>query len=461
MLRSITVVIALAIAATSCGAGPRDTHPAAPTLAESEDSDYHELLQRYVDDDGRVDYARWKESSEDVAALERYVSFLLGSPPNERPELYPHAMAKLSYWLNLYNALVLREVIHRWPLASVQDVPPLSGSFRGAGRGFFHDLVFDVGAERMSLLDIETKVIRTRFQDARVHLALSCGSRSCALLPKRPFDAAVLDVQLDRSARGFVNDPRNVKVHEDDRSVELSPVLGWYRADFEDFVASRTTHPAPSLIDFLLMYAEEDLAKQLKHAADGRFRVRYAKYDWSVNAPSAASEAPSQSSASSLGVGTQLPDFELTLLDGSTWRPSDARGKVVLLDFWATWCRPCLVSFPKYTELQLAHERRGLLVVAVAQDDSDEPVRRFVKQNRVGFSIALDAAHRAAEPPLSVSTLPTEILIDREGIVRYRQEGYREEEVDALDKRVEALLQEGGRAPDVADDGKATGAPRR
>jgi thiol-disulfide isomerase/thioredoxin len=430
-------------------------------MAEPEDGAYHELLQRYVDEQGQVDYARWSHSAEDVATLEAYVRLLLKSPPSTQPERYPNATSKLSYWLNLYNALVLQEVLHRWPLASVQDVPPLNGPFRGGGRGFFHDLEFDVGGQRMSLLDIETKVIRTRFQDARVHLAMSCGSRSCALLPQRPFDAAVLDAQLDRSARGFVNDERNVTVHDADKSIELSPVLGWYRADFESFVAGRTTHPAPSLIDFLLMYAEADLAKQLQRAADGRYRVRYAKYDWGVNAPSPrASEASPTSSASSQGVGTRAPDVELTLLDGTTWRPSDAKGKVVLLDFWATWCRPCLVSFPKYAELQVAHERGGLLIVVVAQDDAEEPVRSFVEQNKVAFSVALDLAHRAAEPPLSVSTLPTEILIDREGIVRYRHEGYREEEIDLLDERVESLLQEGGPAPDVVDDNKAAGAAR-
>lgn len=132
----------------------------------------------------------------------------------------------------------------------------------------------------------------------------------------------------------------------------------------------------------------------------------------------------------------------------------DARGQVVLLDFWATWCRPCLVSFPRYTELQLAHERRGLLIVAVAQDDGTEPVRLFVEAHKLAFQVAVDATHRAAEPPLSIGTLPTELLIDREGIVRHRREGYHESEVDALIERVEALLDEGGPVQDT--DGPGT-----
>jgi thiol-disulfide isomerase/thioredoxin len=443
-LSRILLPLALAASLSACGGSPSNVQPPRQDKQQSTADAYHELLTRYVDGERRVDYQRWKDNAEDVAKLDGYVEELLDRPPHARPELYPDATLKLSYWLNLYNALVLREVIRRWPLASVRDVPSLGKPFGGGGRGFFYDLSFDVGGKQMSLLDIETKMIRTRFKDARVHLAMSCASSSCALLPTEPFDAAELDGQLDLATRLFVNDRDNVVVDHATKPMTMSPIFAWYRSDFVAFAKQRTTHPLPSLVDFLLMFADADLSKALVKARDEKYKTVLGRYDWSVNAVAAPEGDPAAASAQSppIGIGAEVPELELELIDGSSWKPSDARGSVVVLDFWATWCRPCLVSFPHYAEMQLAYERQGLIIVAVAQDESPEPVRAFVEANNIPLSVAIDKHHRAAEPPLDVSTLPTRLLIDRAGIVRHRHEGYDERDLDALPGRLEALLSE-------------------
>jgi peroxiredoxin len=447
----------VAVLTGSCALGCSVTPQARPRLYDDtaiQETRYQELLSLYVDAHGQVDYDHWKSHPEHVKGLEAHVRRLLATPPHAEPELYPDAASQLAYWLNLYNALVIREVLARWPLASVRDVPSLGPGFGHGGRGFFYDLSFEVGGRRMSLLDIETTIIRTHFQDARTHFAMSCGTRSCALLPRQAFDPHELDTQLENAARTFVNDRRNVSVDHEKRVLSLSPVLAWYEQDFIEYVKNITSHPAPDLVDFLRIYANSRLSQELVRARKGDDRIELVPYDWRVNAPLPGPvDTPSQDNAADRpaigrGIGAPLPEVELELVDGQRWRPSDSRGQVVLLDFWATWCRPCLVSFPRYTALQLAHERRGLRVIAVAEDDGPEPVRAFVKANGIAFDVAVDGEHRAAQAPLSVATLPTVLLIDRAGVVRQRYEGYDERDVDALAADLEALLQE----PDPTED---------
>jgi thiol-disulfide isomerase/thioredoxin len=215
-----------------------------------------------------------------------------------------------------------------------------------------------------------------------------------------------------------------------------------------DYARQHSSHPAPTLIDFLLIYAEADLASDLRAAAQQRYPVRYLPYDWTVNAPGSEPAAPAPSdTVAQLGVGSPMPDLALKLLDGRDWRPSHERGRVLLIDFWASYCRPCLVSFPRYDALQRAHRKNGLTVVAVAEDDSREPVDAFVAARKLSFTVALDAEHLANEPPLNVETLPTVLVVDRQGVIRYRHEGLSEQGVEAVQRQVKRLLGPSAAAP--------------
>jgi thiol-disulfide isomerase/thioredoxin len=108
------------------------------------------------------------------------------------------------------------------------------------------------------------------------------------------------------------------------------------------------------------------------------------------------------------------PDFTLPQLDGPPLSLSSYRSKVVLLDFWATWCVPCREETPHFVELQQKYGDRGLQIIGVSMDDSPNPVRPFVQQFHVNYPIVMGTA-QTGEDYGGVLGLPIAFLIDREG----------------------------------------------
>jgi peroxiredoxin len=106
-------------------------------------------------------------------------------------------------------------------------------------------------------------------------------------------------------------------------------------------------------------------------------------------------------------------DVTLTALDGSKVRLQELRGKVVLLNFWATWCPPCRREMPALDELYRQSRDRGLVVLAVTDDDV-AAVREYAHKNRYSFPIVLDPERRSFEK-YRVAGYPSSIVIDREG----------------------------------------------
>jgi thiol-disulfide isomerase/thioredoxin len=132
--------------------------------------------------------------------------------------------------------------------------------------------------------------------------------------------------------------------------------------------------------------------------------------------------------------------FALTDLAGGAVTAESLRGRVVLLDFWATWCAPCRRSMPA---LQALHERyaaRGLTVLGVSIDEnSDAKVRKFVKDKAFTYAIAIDSAHEPAWLAYRVKSVPAAFLIDRDGNVVAQWTGAAAPE-DELEARVRELL---------------------
>jgi thiol-disulfide isomerase/thioredoxin len=433
-------LLAWAIAAAAACTTPAMIPEVAPEpdpLAEST-AFFGDLLERYVAIDGQVDFARWKSSAEDVAMLDAYAESLLASPPHAHPEDYPTPATELAYWLNLYNALSLRAVLAHWPLESLADLPS-EGPF-GAAKGLLYDLRFDVGGSMMNLLDIEARIAAARFEDPRAHFAVSCGARSCPLVPRSPFDGVTLDRRLDDAARAFLNRRGSVRVDDAGHRVLVPAILGWYERDFVAYVARRLPVAEPSLFDLLALYADGELARGVARARRDHYRIELLPYDWRLGGAGVVLDDAAEPTA--LELSEPLPVLDLERLDGTRFNTTDAFGKVLLLDFWATWCRPCLYSFPRYGALQVAHEKRGLVVVTVSQDDARDPVVAFVAAGHTKLDVVLDPALWTAKPPLSITTLPTVVLVDRRGRIRFRQEGYGGAGFAALEAKIEELLAE-------------------
>jgi thiol-disulfide isomerase/thioredoxin len=141
-------------------------------------------------------------------------------------------------------------------------------------------------------------------------------------------------------------------------------------------------------------------------------------------------------------VGTFAPTWKDVQSVSGAFPPSiDAlRGRVVLLDFWATWCGPCRIVLPKLGALQARYGAQGLSVLGVSTEDPEE-VASFTQQMAVHYAIASDK-HAETTRSYGVMSLPTVVLIDRRGIVRDVAIGYDPGEDARLDASVRSLLAE-------------------
>jgi cytochrome c biogenesis protein CcmG/thiol:disulfide interchange protein DsbE len=141
-------------------------------------------------------------------------------------------------------------------------------------------------------------------------------------------------------------------------------------------------------------------------------------------------------------VGDTAPDF--TLADIEEGKPaftlSDLRGKVVYLDFWASWCAPCLKSLPLYNELHAKYQAQGLEVVGINIDNPIEDGLDFLLDTPLDFKIPVDPDGEI--PTLyDVFGMPTSYLIDPEGVVRLVHMGFRDGDLELIEEEIVKMLE--------------------
>jgi thiol-disulfide isomerase/thioredoxin len=117
------------------------------------------------------------------------------------------------------------------------------------------------------------------------------------------------------------------------------------------------------------------------------------------------------------------------------------KGKVVLVDFWASWCSPCLQSFPWMNELEQRHSKDGFVVLAVNMDQDRALADAFLKKTVVGFRIEYDPQGTIAQK-FDVQAMPTSFLIDRSGKLRASHKGFREKQRAEREAEIQQLLKE-------------------
>lgn len=156
-----------------------------------------------------------------------------------------------------------------------------------------------------------------------------------------------------------------------------------------------------------------------------------------------ASAVIAPQSARALEAGDRAPEFALPALDGKgTVSLSQYRGKVVYLDFWASWCAPCLKAVPEIEAMRKELGNAGFAVVAVNLDQTPKKALRFLEKNPVGYASASDPKGRL--PKLyGVDTMPTSYLIDGEGVIRHVHRGFQRGDGAKLRAEIRKLL--GGR----------------
>jgi hypothetical protein len=220
---------------------------AAPSAAAALDaSPWERVLAAHAKADG-FDYAALKADRARLSDLRQFLESVAEMDEDE----------PLSAWLNAYNAIVVSEVVEHYPLRSVRDV-----------EGFFDTERHRVAGRRRTLDQLEHRVIRPRFRDARVHFALNCGSVSCPPLHRHAFRERILDATLDRLVRQALSSRRHARVSG--RVVHLTELFFWFDEDFE--------RDAGSVVAWLKAHGGERFANVPADA-----ELRRISWDWRLN----------------------------------------------------------------------------------------------------------------------------------------------------------------------------------
>lgn len=252
-----------ALAESGSGAGTRGEMPGQEVTVVADHSVWDQLLQTYVraGPGGAmcVDYSAVRVP--DQTAIDAYVQYLETIPISRA-----HRDEQLAYWINLYNAFTLQVVLRHYPVDSIRDIDISPGWFAS---GPWEAKLVTVEERKLSLDDIEDKILRPRWRDPRIHYAINCASAGCPDLAPKAYTAAGLEAQLNHAARVFINHPRGVTVTGD--RIRLSGLYKWYRDDFGG--------DDNAVLDHVRRYATGGLLNSLS----GRNRIHEYDYDWSLN----------------------------------------------------------------------------------------------------------------------------------------------------------------------------------
>ncbi len=146
-------------------------------------------------------------------------------------------------------------------------------------------------------------------------------------------------------------------------------------------------------------------------------------------------------SAATLATGGPAPDFTLRTLSGSNLRLQEQRGNVVLVNFWATWCAPCRQEMPHLARLYDKYRASGFVLLGVNVDDDTRNAAELAGKLGLKFPVSLDSDKKVSRQ-YELSAMPSTVLIDRGGRVRFVHRGYREGFEDLYDQQIRGLLKE-------------------
>ena len=246
--------------------------------AEADAGFYHEiwdgLLTRFVhlsadDTASRVDYEGFAEARQMLAA---YLGQLASVT---RVDFDRWSVAEqLAFLMNAYNAWTIDLILEHHPgIESIRDIGFLPGAAWRLRR-------VELFGRKLSLDTLEHDMIRgwDRFREPRIHFAVNCAAVGCPALSDRAYIGATLDEQLDRNTRLFLTDrSRNYAIQDD---LYVSPIFRWYQEDFQDGWGGYASLPT-----FLAEYGEVLGLSEAQKAAlmSGQTRIRFSRYDWSLN----------------------------------------------------------------------------------------------------------------------------------------------------------------------------------
>ncbi|MEC3906811.1 DUF547 domain-containing protein [Tamlana sp. 2201CG12-4] len=204
------------------------------------------FFQEHVSD-GKVAYSKIHNNQEKLNAILKLAKNISISKADSN--------AYQAFWINAYNLSVIKGIIDHYPTNSPLD-----------NAGFFDKTTYSLAGKNITLNDIEHKLLRAQFNDARFHFVLVCGALGCPPLISKAYLPNTLNAQMDTQTKLALNGAF-LRVNTKKKRVEASQIMEWYKGDF--------TMKGKTEIDFINTYREEKIPDN--------FKLRYFPYDWKVN----------------------------------------------------------------------------------------------------------------------------------------------------------------------------------
>lgn len=204
------------------------------------------FLKKYVQAK-KVNYEAIKKDPKTLEDLVKQIAtFSLSNDPK----------VNKAFFINAYNILMINAIVEKYPIKSPMDIA-----------GVFDKTKYTVAGTKLTLNDLENKMIREKYKDARIHFVLVCGANGCPPITNFAYTPENLDQQLNQQTKLAINNPDFIKVNVKSKKVEISQIFEWYK---DDFVSTKSSY-----IDFLNKYKSEPIP--------ANFKVAFYTYDWSLN----------------------------------------------------------------------------------------------------------------------------------------------------------------------------------
>lgn len=221
--------------------------------------------------DGSARFAYRAVTSNDRAGLEADVARLAAVPISRF-----NRAEQFAYWVNLYNMTTVLTVLRHYPVKSIRDINISPGWFASSwfASGWFASgpwgaKLLEVEGTKLSLDDIQHRILRPGWRDPRIHYAVNCAALGCPDLPAVPFTATSAEALLEAAARAFVNHSRGAAIESG--RLAASSIYVWYAADFG---------PEPvDVVRHMRKYASQEFYTALSHIR----QVSLDRYDWALN----------------------------------------------------------------------------------------------------------------------------------------------------------------------------------
>lgn len=224
----LCVLFALAIPVTNFAAAQETpaVKPAAVAGFDQTHKLWNDVLTARVKSDG-FDYKGLKS---DRAKLDAYIASLEAVKPDEFAKW--SAKEQFAFWIDAYNAYTIRRVVDSYPIASIKDLGDDKVSVWDRDLAPLGALAPDLKKPKLTLNDIENKILRAKFKDARVHAAINCASQGCPPLRAEAITAEKLDKQLDDQVKHWLADTSRNRFDKSKNALELSSIFDWFKDDF-------------------------------------------------------------------------------------------------------------------------------------------------------------------------------------------------------------------------------------